>query len=394
MACCLGVSDRAVDNWLDGKNRPTPEKIAAIADALARHTRNATAEQLELEIHRQFTFAHIADLLVPWIGRESVIELSSALIRFVWLITEDVESMERRPIEEAAGAELAALRFGTAHSSTHTLLRNLALTESDVNWKRDILALGGDWGLAFQVVALRSTRRRSAAGLAQDVLDMSPQASPRLFPAPSDPAAEALWQLAVASEDPYRLHIQGNVTSPVRLLDDGIALRRAIVRDFPLSPKAHFELGSFLGMAGRNLQRRDLIDEGVGECWIAAALLPGWDAPAVEPGVILANVGKFKEALKEFERAKDYLREATPHLQFSTGYVLMNLSIYAEALEQLEEVIDAKSDHALAFLYAAHCAFRLGDKLKGIRYAKSARRLGEPGEYIAWKRGEYSSRGR
>ena len=170
LASCLDVSDTAVDNWLDGKNRPTPEKIAAIADALARHTESVTAEQLELEIHRQFTFAHISDLLVPWIGRESVTDLSSALVRFVWLITDDVEDMVREPIEEAAGAEMTALRFGTAHTLTHTLLRNLAVTESDVNWKMCILAAADDWSMTFEMIAARSAGRRSAAGLAQDIL--------------------------------------------------------------------------------------------------------------------------------------------------------------------------------------------------------------------------------
>ena len=114
----LDVSDTTVDNWLDGKNRPSPAKITAMAEALSHHIGHATPEQLEIEIKRQFTFAHIADLLVPWIGRESVLELSSALVRFVWLITEDVQEMDRQPIEVAAGSELATFRFGTEHPWT------------------------------------------------------------------------------------------------------------------------------------------------------------------------------------------------------------------------------------------------------------------------------------
>ena len=246
------------------------------------------------------------------------------------------------------------------------------------------------------MVAARSTGRRSAAGLAQDALDVSAPDGSRDdldgSSAFSDPAEEALQQLATAAEKEYRRRIQGGVTSPVRILEAGIEHRRTIVRDFRLSPRAHFELGSFLGMAGKNLRRRDLIDEGINECWLSAALLPGWDAPAVEPGIILANIEEFDEALCELERAREYLREATPHLQFNMGYVLMNLSRYA--LEQLEKALETRPNHAVTFKYAARCAFRLGDKTKGIRYAKAARRLGEPGEYIAWKRGVYSSRNR
>ena len=392
LAFRLNVSDSTVDNWLDGKYRPAIENVAAIAQALAPQTDAAAADQLELAIHRQFTFAHLADLLVPWIGRESVVELSAALVRFVWLITEDVQDMDRKPIEEAAGAELTTLRFGTEYPLTHTLLRNLALTETDVNWRMSILA-AEDWSMAFEMVAARSGGRRSAAGLAQDVLDVSPlavsQADSDELPDSFDPAAEALRQ---AVEQEYQRLVKRDVRSPVLILEEGMALRRAIVRDFPLSPRAHLELGSFLGMAGKNLRRRDLIDEGIFECKMSAELLPGWDNPAVEPGIILANIGEFEEALCELERAKESLCEATPHLRFVMGYVLMSLSRYTKALEQLEEVIAASPDHALAFLYAARCAFRLRDMTKGIRYAKTARRLGEPSEYNSWKRGEYSTR--
>ena len=69
----------------------------------------------------------------------------------------------------------------------------------------------------------------------------------------------------------------------------------------------------------------------------------------------------------------------------------MNLSRYGEALEQLEEVTADRSDYALVFLYAARCAFKILDKTKGIRYAKVARRLGEPSEYNAWISGRYSA---
>ena len=228
--------------------------------------------------------------------------------------------------------------------------------------------------------------------MAQDDSDVSASASSQgnadESDTPFDPAAEALQQ---AAEQEYQRIVQGDIRSPTRILDEGIALLRAIVRDLPLNPRAHFELGSFLGMAGKNLWRRDLIDEGIVECKISAALLPGWDNPAVEPGIILANIGEFEEAFFELERAKENLCEATPHLLLTMGYVLMNMSRYAEALEQLEEVVAARPNYALAFLYAAHCAFKLGDKTKGVRYAKTARRLGESTEYIAWKKGLYSS---
>ena len=52
-------------------------------------------------------------------------------MRFVWAITEDVNQMKRPPIDEVAGNEFAAFRFGVADPSTHVLLHNLIQVETD-----------------------------------------------------------------------------------------------------------------------------------------------------------------------------------------------------------------------------------------------------------------------
>ena len=388
LAARMEVSYTSVDNWFDGNHRPTAENIAALAHELANPAQGQTAPQLAQEIQRQFTFAHLADLLAPLIGRDKVIELSATLIRFVREITADVRRMKRRPIEESAGAELRAFYFGTAYQPTHTLLRNLAQREPDAGWKRDIMAAAVDWTVPFQEIAGLTTSSRSAAGLAQDLTDLSVDGA-----TPVDPAQEALPQLAVETTiQDYQRMGMADPSLFFQKLDTGIAMRRRIVRDYPDSPQAHFELGSFLGMAGKWLRRRDFIDEGVVECEISAQLMPGWDNPLVEQGIILGNFGAYDEALQELIRAKETLPEETPHLQFSMGYVLMELSRPVDGLQEFEKVIQAQPDYALAYLYAARCAFTAGDKRKGQQYAKSARRLGEPGEYLAWRNGAYDPR--
>ena len=397
LAARLGVSSTSVDNWLDGKHRPDPQNIEGLAVELA--STGAETRQLEQQIKRQYTLAHIANLIVPWIGRERVLDMSMALTRFIWLIAEDSQSMDRPPIEEAAGAELDALCFGTAHPSTHVLLQNLAQAEEDLNWKKDILAAAGDWSIPFEIVALQAAQPRTAAGLAQDLLDIAPkETSPESRNAgveTIDGDRESLRRLM--TEDVERIYdriVQGDFPSPLELLETGIAKRRALVRDSPLNPESHYELGSFLGLAGKHLLRRDLVDEGITECKIAATLQPNWDAPATEPGIILANIGEFEEALIELRNAEEVLQEQTPHLRHATGYVLMELSRFSEAMVQFESVMDEEPDYALAVLYAARCAFAVGDNVKGPRYAKIARGLGEPDEYLAWKSGKYSSRKR
>ena len=105
MANRLNVSKTSVDNWLDGRVRPENDSIAALAGVLAGRLKDITPDQLGLEVQRQLTFAAIGDLVESWIGRRRVVDLSTALVRFVWMITEDVGTMDRRPLDEVAGGD-------------------------------------------------------------------------------------------------------------------------------------------------------------------------------------------------------------------------------------------------------------------------------------------------
>ena len=189
----------------------------------------------------------------------------------------------------------------------------------------------------------------------------------------------------------YRRIAQGDPSLLAALPDTAISRRRAVVRDFPSSTQGHYELGSLLGKIAEFTGERELTDEGILECKIAAGLQPEWDAPAVEPAIILANCKAYEETLREVDWARTHLPSETPHLRFSAGYVLMMLSRHAEALQPFELILEVRPNYALAVLYAARCAFALGQMQKGIGLAKTARRLGEPGAFLAWKRGEYSA---
>ena len=94
---------------------------------------------------------------------------------------------------------------------------------------------------------------------------------------------------------------------------------------------------------------------------------------------------------EELVKDRETLPVETPHLAFSMGYALMMLSRFAEVLEHFVRVMEARPDHALASLFASHCAFVLGDNWAGLRCAKAARSLGEPAAYLVWERGAYAS---
>ena len=123
-------------------------------------------------------------------------------------------------------------------------------------------------------------------------------------------------------------------------------------------------------------------------------MLPNWDGPAVECGIMLTNIGEHAAALRELEHTRATLSETTPHLRFVTGYVLMLLERYSDALEHLKTVTEVRPDFASAHCYAAQCAFKLGDKIQGAHHAKAARQLGDFTEWITWQDGGYSSRER
>ena len=91
----------------------------------------------------------------------------------------------------------------------------------------------------------------------------------------------------------------------------------------------------------------------------------------MEPGIILNNIGKYEEAIQELTIAEEAFGEATAHLSFAIGYALMMLKNHTEALERFERVVEEQPDYALANLYAARCSFALGEKARGIRYART-----------------------
>ena len=383
----LGASYTSVDNWLDGKTRPNRAYVGDLARELATPENGMAAERLEQELRRQLTLAQLADLLAARIGRESVTEITTALARFTRMLSESLNfSLSRE--ENSNHVELRLLLFGCLEDSAPVLLWWLSKQEPDPEWRRDILAASEPWEFHFEHTAVMHGQR-SAAGLSQDITDVA-GSDPGLDPEVSAAIRQEL--LAGAKERESIPFNSGGTLLIFDLLQDGIARRRRLVHRFPQSPEAHSQLGSFLGMAGKHLGARELVDEGILECKIAAGLLPNWDNPAVECGIMLANIGEYDAALRELELARMALPEATPHLRYVTGYVLTMLERHPEALEHLEAVIEVRPDFAPVYRYAARCAFELGDKTKGRRYAKAGRQLGDYTEYMAWRDGAYSSR--
>ena len=387
LAARLEVWPTTVDNWLDGKNRPSPEHVAAIARELASRERGDAAA-LERSLNRQISLAAMADQMADGIGRDKLIELTSKLAHFARALSKSPD-LPRILGDNPRGIVRNLIMLGSAGGSAADLLSWLADREPDPDWRWNLLAAIRFWDPAFEEVAMMHTGQRSASGLAQDISDVT-----EVFTEENRHIIEVLKQGLTRPTDFTRAPRADDKDPKSRLaeLQGRIDQRRRLPRCFPGNPLAHLQLGTFLGDLGIEFADRMLIDEGILECRIAAGLQPDWDAPAVQPASILVNFGEREAALRELEQAERNLPAPTPHLRFVKGYILMTLELYSEALACLEAVIEERPDFAPAYDLAAHSAFESGDKTKGLRYAKGARMRGIYTEHRAWGSGAYSSR--
>ena len=272
------VSYATIDNWLDGKNRPSHRYVENLARSVTSGKSESETQRVEQAIKRQLMLSHLASLLSDLIGRERVVELATATFRFAWFINSELVRMNRPPVEDDPSIELGALRSGASGPESRILLRSLAYAQPDETWRRVILTASVNWSVSFQRIAYEASGQRSAAGLSQDIGDI-PAAEKNEVSAGGlssfeDSAEEALKRRLLESASKAErsfvdvMQSAGKATNPrdlgaglldaiFQMLESGIAERRAIVEKYPDSPEAHLNLGSFLGMAGKHLSRRE-----------------------------------------------------------------------------------------------------------------------------------------
>lgn len=389
LAARLEVSETTVDNWLDGRHWPDGRYV----DSLAREFAGADpglAPSIAAELRRHFALAKLCHVVSEKVGREHVISGVEAFFGLARDMARHVIpqfASEREQLVVVPGLLIMGSEFPLAPD----MLRLLASGYPDGRWRDVILAAAVPWQIPFGLVlASREVSASSAAGLAQDYLDVVDERERDDALSIREVIQDALGR-QMDTLIP-RAPVLGPWDHPLSLWEDGIAVRRRLVERFPGSPEAHQHLGSYLGMVAKRTRIRKLADEGVLECRIASGLCPSWDTPAVERGIILTNFRLHQEAYEDLEQVGRELPGPTPHWRLVVGYVLTELDRFSEGLEHLEEVIRVRPGYALAYRYAARCAFKVGNGVKGREYAKTARRLGDSTEFDAWERGDYRAR--
>ncbi|MDE2781292.1 MAG: helix-turn-helix transcriptional regulator [Chloroflexota bacterium] len=277
----MGVSETSVDNWLDGNNKPNLSSIHMLGDCLAGVLPGQTPDSLTAQIRGQFALAEIGDRLACVIGRNAVLELAENIYRFVWLMTEDVNHMNRPAITEAVGVEFDTFRLGTEQQDAPTLLRNISMDVQEPEWRSYLWAASIDWEINFQTIAATRIDGSGAAGLAQDLFEL-PNISDEQVQIETA-AMDQIRSLAPTVDDTMLQIALQDITmrSLFSYLDANISWRRKIVDNHPLSANAHLNLGSFLGMMAKYIPLQGYLEEGISECKIAANLMTNWDVPLV-----------------------------------------------------------------------------------------------------------------
>ena len=87
----LGASYTTVDNWLDGKNRPS-HMLTSLPWLVSLRRRGAdrTSGSFEWELRRQLTFARLAELLAALTGRDAVFQLTGTAVRLARTLSESI----------------------------------------------------------------------------------------------------------------------------------------------------------------------------------------------------------------------------------------------------------------------------------------------------------------
>ncbi len=395
----LDVSYNTVDNWLDTNTRPSRSNIDRIAEELAPCITALDAETLKGQLHRHYALCALCDLLAEHVGRDAVIDLATALVRFTSRNLAGLRQYSKLASDDAAKVQLLILLLGTRFVSSEHLLRALWRQERDRVWQADLMAASKPWHLRLTHVAQHLRGLDKAIQLIHEEYDIPIEAIKEQMDEALRGVQADLTRPGIADSSELDsmtfLRVKGDAKFSARNrmtqfaqarsegdLETAILHVRRAVELWPENADYHFHLGANLGMTGK-------IEEGIQECWLAAQLAPTWELPRVEVGIILLNAGRSQEARELLESVACSQDSPSANLAYSLGVARLRSGDADRALDVLEKAIEAEPNHALALNIAAYCAFLVGDQSKGRKLAKLADQFGQSETYQEWKDGKY-----
>lgn len=351
----VGVNDKAAEAWLYHGARPSDENLARIATALASKGEPSKQCHVVRELRVLYWTSDVARMLGRFIGTEAVSEIVGQLRRYASLAYHYIDKEIAAKARPAVTADLMTLG---AHSRfSEPLLTALISSETDGEWKEDLLAAGSDWtrrllGVNLQVeqAEVDALIRETDGRILKD-WDVS------------NPTAYAHYRRSM------ELQAQGRI-------DEALAdVAKAAELD-PLDPANHFTLGSVKGTVGARNGDEALIAEGLEACWRAAVLDPKWIVPWTEIGWLLLECGREREAVEHLQSVKSECGPLDSNYYNALGTALGQLGEFTECLAAYESSLELNPDNPHIVAAAAVTAWQKGDRAKFNRYRKIARHVG------------------
>lgn len=411
----LGIERTAIDDWRKG-SRPSDANLGLLAQVVAEAQGMTEWGRYACwrRLRRNLALAELLKRLEEMpVFQGKVVDIWQAF----WVIASAVAGLIRSQ-KDATDADAwprlltGLVMWGSAHAISIPLLNDLRAEAPDA-WQSDFVA-GPRW----------ADRLWLAAGLGQGIASVTPPedlpeplrdalADPQLremFLDPSFRESVAMhilgaptpelappgkydgWHTLTIKNPPpiaaENRRMQASVAMAQRRPDLAVPHLRRAVELVPAHDAAHFELGAALWQTGD-------FDGAIAECRIAVALKPEWEQPKVEIGIILINAERYEEARAHLETVYADAKAPSTHLKFNLATARWRCGQVAEGLALLEEVLtdEAYSSYPNALDQAAHCAFLLGDDVRGRRYSKQANDLGRSDTYRRWASGAYRKAG-
>ncbi|MCY4652981.1 MAG: tetratricopeptide repeat protein [Dehalococcoidia bacterium] len=351
----VGVNKSAVERWLYRGGQPRDENLVKIAKALSSGSEPSESAQILRELRRLYMTSDVAVLLGEFIGAESVGEILGRLRRYAshtYRILDD-----RIATEPSHNLLVDIATFGSESEFSKPLLDALIASESDDEWKEDLLAAGSDWVGRILEVNLKVHQAeeyeliRETDGRILKIWDVS------------NPAAFAHYQRSM------ELQQQGRIYEALAEVVSATELD-------PLDPANHFTLGSAKGGIGLSEGNEALVKEALDSCWTAVTLDPNWILPWTEIGWLLLRTGRAEEAVEHLKGVRKECGPLDSRYYDALGLSLLELGELAEALAAFESSLKLNPDDPRIAAAASATALQIGESIKYNRYRKMARHTG------------------
>ncbi len=351
----VGVDNHTVDGWMYDGTRPSNDNLTKTATVLAGRIEGSTSPNVALELHALYWVSDIADLLAEHMDSDAVEEAIGRLQKYALATYHLID--EFVPPARRAKDLIVLADLGTGARVANPLLAALIEQETDGEWQKDLVPFGLDW--VFRILSANLNARLAG----EDDLTKKP-IGPSLDEADADnPEAYAHYRLSL------ELKMQGNPPEAAAELEKAIQLD-------PLNAMYHYALGSMKTGAAMWTGRTTLVDEGLDELRVAAALNPNWILPWTEIGSTLHHTGRSAEAVTHLRNVTPECGPLDSEYHSTLGAAYWKVGKLAEALSAFEASLKLDPEETSTLLAASELALLLGVKEKHRKYLRRAKHFG------------------